>query len=81
MTRLRTPWLTLVIRIYFTSLPTSLPLLAHSIIPPSIHPSPILNSNSKLTPSAIDQFASKEGLPAGLDPEVNNLVNDEVNKF
>ncbi|TAQ86984.1 hypothetical protein B7494_g4687 [Chlorociboria aeruginascens] len=34
-----------------------------------------------LVDSAIDQFASKEGLPAGLDPEVNNLVNDEVNKF
>jgi len=31
--------------------------------------------------SAIDQFASKEGMPAGFDPEVNNLVNDEVNKF
>jgi hypothetical protein len=34
-----------------------------------------------LPPPGIDQFASKEGLPAGLDPEVNNLVNDEVNKF
>ncbi|TVY19157.1 hypothetical protein LARI1_G002749 [Lachnellula arida] len=31
--------------------------------------------------SAVDQFASKEGLPAGADPEVNNLVNDEVNKL
>jgi len=31
--------------------------------------------------SAVDQIASKEGLPAGFDPEVNNLVNDEVNKF
>jgi hypothetical protein len=30
---------------------------------------------------AIDQFASKEGLPAGADPIVNNLVNDEINKF
>jgi hypothetical protein len=30
---------------------------------------------------AIDQFASKEGLPAGLDPEVNNLANDEINKL
>jgi hypothetical protein len=63
-------------------------LSAHLSSPPcpqhhsTIHsPSLILNSNSKLTPSAIDQFASKEGLPAGLDPEVNNLVNDEVNKF
>ncbi|KAF8858426.1 hypothetical protein BDZ45DRAFT_743465 [Acephala macrosclerotiorum] len=34
-----------------------------------------------LVDSALDQFASKEGLPAGLDPEVNNVVNDEVNKF
>jgi len=34
-----------------------------------------------LVDSAIDQFASKEGLPAGADPEVNNLVNDEINKF
>ncbi|KAH8789750.1 uncharacterized protein K444DRAFT_608060 [Hyaloscypha bicolor E] len=31
--------------------------------------------------SAIDQFASKEGLPAGLDPEMNNMVNDEINKL
>ncbi|CZR52303.1 uncharacterized protein PAC_02180 [Phialocephala subalpina] len=31
--------------------------------------------------SALDQFASKEGMPAGLDPEVNNVVNDEINKF
>ncbi|TVY51527.1 hypothetical protein LCER1_G004507 [Lachnellula cervina] len=31
--------------------------------------------------SAVDQFASKEGLPAGMDPEVNNVVNDEVNKL
>jgi hypothetical protein len=34
-----------------------------------------------LLPPALDQFASKEGLPAGLDPEVNNVVNDEINKF
>jgi len=31
--------------------------------------------------SALDQFASKEGLPAGLDPEMNNMVNDEINKL
>jgi len=31
--------------------------------------------------SAIDQFASKEGLPAGADPVMNNMVNDEVNKL
>jgi hypothetical protein len=31
--------------------------------------------------AAVDEVASKEGLPAGLDPEVNNVVNDEVNKF
>jgi len=34
-----------------------------------------------LADSALDQFASKEGLPAGLDPEMNNMVNDEVNKL
>ncbi|TVY23313.1 hypothetical protein LHYA1_G007202 [Lachnellula hyalina] len=34
-----------------------------------------------LVDSAVDQFAGKEGLPAGADPEVNNLVNDEVNKL
>lgn len=31
--------------------------------------------------AGLDQFASKEGLPAGLDPEINNVVNDEINKF
>jgi len=31
--------------------------------------------------TALDQFASKEGLPAGLDPEMNNMVNDEINKL
>ncbi|KAJ4388211.1 hypothetical protein N0V93_008818 [Gnomoniopsis smithogilvyi] len=31
--------------------------------------------------SAVDQFASKEGLPAGADPELNNVVNDEINKL
>ncbi|CAK7563127.1 MAG: hypothetical protein SEPTF4163_000986 [Sporothrix epigloea] len=31
--------------------------------------------------SAVDGFATKEGLSASFDPEVNNLVNDEVNKF
>jgi hypothetical protein len=30
---------------------------------------------------AIDQFASKEGVPAGFDAEINNVVNDEINKF
>jgi len=34
-----------------------------------------------LADSALDQFASKEGLPAGLDPEMNNMVNDEINKL
>ncbi|KAH7346362.1 hypothetical protein BKA65DRAFT_275119 [Rhexocercosporidium sp. MPI-PUGE-AT-0058] len=34
-----------------------------------------------LVDSALDQFASKEGLPAGMDPEMNNLVNDEINKL
>ncbi|KAK3937470.1 hypothetical protein QBC46DRAFT_451909 [Diplogelasinospora grovesii] len=31
--------------------------------------------------SAVDGFASKEGMPAAADPEINNVVNDEINKF
>lgn len=31
--------------------------------------------------TVIDQVASKEGLPAGMDPEVNNVANDVINKF
>ncbi|KAH8816040.1 hypothetical protein F5884DRAFT_206135 [Xylogone sp. PMI_703] len=31
--------------------------------------------------SALDQFASKEGVPAAMDPEINNFVNNEINKF
>jgi len=31
--------------------------------------------------SAVDEFASNEGLSAALDPEVNNVVNDEINKL
>lgn len=31
--------------------------------------------------TAVDGFASKEGAPAAVDPEINNVVNDEVNKF
>ncbi|RQM05941.1 hypothetical protein DH86_00002506, partial [Scytalidium sp. 3C] len=31
--------------------------------------------------SAVDQFATKEGVSAGFDPEINNVVNEEVNKF
>jgi hypothetical protein len=29
----------------------------------------------------VDEVASKEGMPAGFDPEVNNVVNDEINKL
>jgi hypothetical protein len=29
----------------------------------------------------VDEIASKEGMSAALDPEINNVVNDEVNKF
>lgn len=39
---------------------------------------PICTNNSLL---AVDEFAGKEGLPAGADPEMNNIVNDEVNKL
>ncbi|KJR82834.1 uncharacterized protein SPSK_04681 [Sporothrix schenckii 1099-18] len=31
--------------------------------------------------SAVDGLASREGVSAALDPEINNVVNDEVNKF
>jgi len=31
--------------------------------------------------SVVDEIASKEGMSAAFDPEVNNVVNDEVNKF
>jgi hypothetical protein len=31
--------------------------------------------------TVVDEVASKEGLSAALDPEVNNVVNDEINKF
>lgn len=31
--------------------------------------------------TAVDEFASKEGVPAGADPEINNVVNDEMNKI
>ncbi|KAI1268773.1 hypothetical protein F5Y18DRAFT_422998 [Xylariaceae sp. FL1019] len=30
---------------------------------------------------AVDQFANKRGVPAGADPEINKVVDDEVNKF
>jgi len=31
--------------------------------------------------SVVDEIASKEGASAAFDPEINNVVNDEVNKF
>ncbi|KAI8629149.1 hypothetical protein F5Y19DRAFT_475706 [Xylariaceae sp. FL1651] len=34
-----------------------------------------------LVDSAVDQYANKKGVPASADPELNNLVNDEVNKM
>jgi hypothetical protein len=54
-----------------------------SIFFPLILQSKLLSAEYRLTilPPALDQFASKEGLPAGLDPEVNNMVNDEINKL
>jgi len=30
--------------------------------------------------SAVDELAGKEGLSAAFDPEVNSLINEEVNK-
>jgi len=38
-------------------------------------------ANSSMPALAVDEFAAKEGVPAALDPEINNLVNDEVNKL
>lgn len=29
----------------------------------------------------MDEFASKEGMSAAADPELNNVVNDEINKL
>jgi hypothetical protein len=31
--------------------------------------------------TGIDYLAEKEGMSAALDPEVNNLANDVINKF
>ncbi|KAI1326293.1 hypothetical protein F5Y16DRAFT_233551 [Xylariaceae sp. FL0255] len=31
--------------------------------------------------SAVDHFANKKGMPAAANPELNNVVNDEINKF
>ncbi|KAK3388660.1 hypothetical protein B0T20DRAFT_490820 [Sordaria brevicollis] len=31
--------------------------------------------------SIVDEIAEKEGIPAALLPEINNVVNDEVNKL
>ena len=31
--------------------------------------------------AAVDAFAAKEGVNAALDPEINNVVNDEINKL
>ncbi|KAI1763607.1 hypothetical protein GGR53DRAFT_359410 [Hypoxylon sp. FL1150] len=31
--------------------------------------------------SLVDQEAQKKGVPGGADPMINNVVNDEVNKF
>jgi hypothetical protein len=31
--------------------------------------------------AAVDGFAAKEGMSAALDPEINNVVNDEINKL
>lgn len=43
----------------------------------------MMSNNTLLTVlfAVIDQFATKEGVPAGFDPEINNIVNDEINKF
>jgi hypothetical protein len=31
--------------------------------------------------AVVDQLASREGVAASFDPEINNVVNDVVNKF
>jgi hypothetical protein len=70
--RWKTPWLTPVC-LFLLSLSPSLPV--GTFLPSSTFVLLLIALK------AIDQFAGKEGLPAGMDPEVNNLVNDEVNKF
>jgi hypothetical protein len=39
----------------------------------------LFNTENSLV--VVDEIAGKEGLPAGFDPEINNVINDEVNKF
>ncbi|KAF7919330.1 uncharacterized protein EAE97_011662 [Botrytis byssoidea] len=39
------------------------------------------STKDTMTDSAVDSFASKEGVPSQLDSGINNVVNDEVNKF
>jgi hypothetical protein len=31
--------------------------------------------------TVVDQIATKEGVPAGFDPEINNVINSEVDKL
>jgi len=31
--------------------------------------------------TVVDEIASKEGMSAAFDPEINNVVNDEFNKL
>ncbi|KAI2616504.1 hypothetical protein GGR54DRAFT_609411 [Hypoxylon sp. NC1633] len=39
------------------------------------------STKDTMVDSAVDQEAQKKGVPAGADPMINNVVNDEVNKF
>ncbi len=60
-------------------LPPTPPIWGRST-PPQITWTAVLLTSSVLG-LVVDEFASKEGVPAAADPEINNLINDEVNKL
>ncbi|KAI6085328.1 hypothetical protein F4821DRAFT_240792 [Hypoxylon rubiginosum] len=39
------------------------------------------STKDTLVDSMVDQEAQKKGVPGGADPMINNVVNDEVNRF
>ena len=49
----------------------------------TLRPQTYNTSRTMLTQSfaGIDYLAQKEGMSAALDPEINNLANDAINKF
>lgn len=68
MTRWKTPWSTLVRENLISSSFQGVYIFSTSVADPNVA-------------LVVDEFAGKEGLPAGMDAEVNNVVNDEINKL